>query len=328
MRPPQYLVDAIKKNESFLILTHTTPDGDAFGSSIALKFLLEQLNKKAEIYAEYPIPVQYQFLTGVELIKDIESLKIEDMVDIIVLVDCNNLNRVSYKKEIIEKIKAFSGTKLIIDHHVESNPSESKDIKWIEPEQPATGMMIFYLIKAFNGKITPQIATNLYTAIIVDTGNFQFDNTTHEVFEIASELVKCGAKPSYIYEKSFESWTPNRLKLFIRMLNNIELIPPAAMSFISKKDFDETCTKECDTERFVEFLRILKDYSISVLFREIQEAFLKVSIRSKGELDISKIAEEFGGGGHKNAAGYRIKDSFEEARNKLIEKMKVYSMLK
>ncbi|MCS7164321.1 MAG: DHHA1 domain-containing protein, partial [Thermodesulfovibrio sp.] len=83
-----------------------------------------------------------------------------------------------------------------------------------------------------------------------------------------------------------------------------------------------------DTERFVEFLRILKDYSISVLFREIQEGLLKVSIRSKGELDISKIAEEFGGGGHKNAAGYRIKASFEDARNKLIERMKVYSMLK
>ncbi|ACI21671.1 MULTISPECIES: DHH family phosphoesterase [Thermodesulfovibrio] len=341
MRPPEYLIDAIKKNNSFLILTHTTPDGDAFGSSIALKFLLEQFNKKAEIYAEYPIPVQYQFLPGSDSIKNIELLKVEDLVfscncakenslpfDILILVDCNNLSRISYKKEIIEKIKTFSGTKLIIDHHVESNLPDHNSLKWIDPQKAATGIMVFYLIKAFNGEITPQIATNLYTAIIVDTGNFQFENTTKEVLSIASELVSYGAKPSYIYQHSFESWSQNRFRLFIKMLNNIELFPPIAISFISKKDFDETLTQESDTERFVEFLRILKEVNITALFREIQEGFLKVSLRSKGDLDVSKIAEEFGGGGHKNAAGYRISASFEEARNKLIEKMKVYNMLK
>lgn len=341
MKPPKYLIDAIKNNNSFLILTHTTPDGDAFGSTIALKFLLEQFNKKAEIYTDYPIPIQYQFLPGSEFIKNIELLKFEDLVfsyncsqknrlyfDTLIMVDCNNLSRISYKQEIIEKIKTFSGTKLIIDHHIEFNLSGSNYLKWIEPQQAATGIMIFYLIKAFNGEITPQIATNLYTAIIVDTGNFQFDNTTQEVLSIASELISCGAKPSYIYQQSFESWSVNRFRLFTRMLNNIELLPPVVIAFISKKDFDETCTQESDTERFVEFLRILKDINISALFREVQEGFLKVSLRSRGDVNVSKIAEEFGGGGHKNAAGYRIEASFEEARSKLVEKMQVYNMFK
>lgn len=341
MKPPKFIIDAIKNNNSFLILTHTTPDGDAFGSAIALKFLLEQFNKKAEIFTDYPIPMQYQFLPGIEFIKNIELLKFEDLVfscnssqkncldfDTLIMVDCNNISRISNKHEIIEKIKTFSGTKLIIDHHIESNPLSGNYLKWIEPDQAATGMMIFYLIKAFNGEITPQIATNLYTALIVDTGNFQFDNTTQEVLSTASELISCGAKPSYIYQQCFESWSTNRFRLFTRMLNSIELLPPVIIGFISKRDFDETCTQESDTERFVEFLRILKDIDISVLFREVQEGFLKVSLRSRGDVNVSKIAEEFGGGGHKNAAGYRIKASFEEAKSKLIEKMQVYNIFK
>ncbi|WP_353683673.1 bifunctional oligoribonuclease/PAP phosphatase NrnA [Thermodesulfovibrio sp. 3907-1M] len=328
MKPPKDLIDAIQKNNSFLILTHTTPDGDAFGSAIALKFLLEQLGKKAEIYAE-PAPQQYQFLPGIGLIKNIENLQSSILKPVLILVDCNTVARISYKKEIIETINASTfSTKLIIDHHIETNKTvDASSIKWIEPEAAATGIMIYYLIKSLNGKITPQIATNLYTAIIVDTGNFQFDNTNEEVFQIASELVICGAKPSYIYQNSFESWSENRFKLFIKMLNRVELIPPVAIAFISKEDFEETETSEPDTERFVEFLRILKDVKAAVLFREMEKNFIKVSLRSKGDVDVSRIAIEFGGGGHKNAAGFRIKTSFEEARRQLIEKLKIYNVL-
>lgn len=321
MKPPKDLVSSIKKNNSFVILTHTTPDGDAFGSALALKFLLEQFNKKVEIYAE-PAPKQYQFLPGIESVKNIELLDSLDCFDALILVDCNNPSRISYKKELVEKVKAFSGTKLIIDHHIESN-SEEGYLRWIEPEQAATAVLIYYLVKAMKGRITPEIATALYTGVIVDTGNFQFDNTTEEVLSCAAELVRAGARPSYIYQQSFESWSQNRFRLFIKMLNNVEIIPPIAIAFISKQDFDETRTAEPDTERFVEFLRILKDVNIAALFREVQEGFLKVSLRSKGDLDISKIAEYFGGGGHKNAAGYRIKASFEEAKAQLIEAIKL-----
>jgi phosphoesterase RecJ-like protein len=323
LKPPKDLINAIQKNNSFLILTHTTPDGDAFGSAIALKFLLEQLGKKAEVYAE-PAPQQYQFLPGIELIKNIENFQASSLKPVLILVDCNTVARISYKKEIIETIQASAfNTKLIIDHHIEINKTvDLSSIKWIEPEAAATGIMIYYLIKTLNGKITPQIATALYTAIIVDTGNFQFDNTTEEVLQVASELVRCGAKPSYIYQQSFESWSENRFKLFTKMLNTVEIIPPIAIGFISKEDFEETETSEADTERFVEFLRILKDVNVSVLFREVEKDFIKVSLRSKGDVDVSRIATEFGGGGHKNAAGFRIKTSFEEARRRLIEKLK------
>ncbi len=323
MSSPKDLIDTFIEKEKFLILSHLTPDGDAFGSSLALKFFLEQFNKKADVYAEIPIPVQYRFLPGAEHIKNINSLSVEGF-DVLVLVDCNNPSRVSYDKEIVERIKKFSGRKLVIDHHIEDKSEDFGHIKWIEPEKAATGMMIYYLIKGMGGEITPEVATNLYTAIIVDTGNFQFDNTNDEVLFIAAELVSSGANPSYIYQQSFESWGTDRFRLFIKMLNSVEIIPPVVIACIRKCDFEETGTTEHDTERFVEFLRILKNVNISVLFREIEKEFFKVSLRSKGDFDVSAVARQFGGGGHKNAAGYRIRTSFEEARQRLLEELKIF----
>lgn len=327
MIPPKDLIDIFTEKEKFLILSHLTPDGDAFGSSIALKFLFEQLNKKAEIYTELPLPAQYKFLPGSENIKNINSLSVEGF-DVLVLVDCNNPSRVSYDKEIVEKIRKFGGNKVIIDHHIEDNGFQDfRCIKWIAPERAATAIMIYYLFKAMGAKITPEIATNLYTAIIVDTGNFQFDNTNDEVLLIASELVKAGANPSYIYQHCFESWSAERFKLFVKMLKSVEIMPPLALACINKSDFEETSTAEHDTERFVEFLRILKNVNITALFREIEKGFFKVSLRSKGDFDMSVVARQFGGGGHKNAAGYKIKTSFKEARQKLLEKLKKSGLL-
>lgn len=322
MNPPKELIDIFTEKEKFLILSHLTPDGDAFGSSVALKFLLEQLYKKADIYSELPLPSQYKFLPGTENIKNINLLSVEGF-DVLVLVDCNNPSRVSYDEEIVEKIKKFSGSKVVIDHHIEDNAFQDFEcVKWIEPEVAATAIMIYYLFRSMGGEITPEIATNLYTGIIVDTGNFQFDNTDDKVLSIASELVRAGANPSYIYQQCFESWSIERFKLFIRMLNSVEIIPPVALACINRSDFKETFTTEHDTERFVEFLRILKNVKITALFREIEKGSFKVSLRSKGDFDVSIVARQFGGGGHKNAAGYRIKASFEEARIKLLEKLK------
>jgi len=330
LNPPESLVKILREENNFLILTHTTPDGDAFGSALALKFLLDQLGKKSQVYTEIPVPSQYKFLSGIDYIRDLKELNI-DGFNVLILVDCNNLRRISYDKNIIDKLHSFKGKILIIDHHIEDkssfNSASKELVKWIDSEKAATGILIYYLIKSLEGRITKEIATNLYTAIIVDTGNFQFDNTTEEVLSIATELVRVGAKPSYIYQQCFESWSEKRFKLFTIMLNKLEILPPVAISFISKSDFQATETTESDTERFVEFLRILNNVNISALFREIEPSFIKVSLRSKGEIDVSLIARDFGGGGHKNAAGYRINDTFEGARMRLLERLTYYKLL-
>lgn len=327
MNPPKKLLEILEKEDNFLILTHSTPDGDAFGSSIALKLFLKQLGKKAEVFTEFPIPFQYQFLPHIDLIKNLEHLSLENF-NVLILVDCNNLSRVSYEKEIIDKIKKFKREIVIIDHHIEdSSSNEFESIKWIEPEQAATGMLIYFIIKALGKDITEEIATNLYTAIIVDTGNFQFDNTSANVLNVAGELAKAGAKPSYIYQRSFECWTDNRFNLFVKMLNTVEKISSLAIACITKEMFEQTNTSEPDTERFVEFLRILDSIKISALFRQIDKDYYKASLRSKGDIDVSKIAKKFGGGGHKNAAGYRIKASYEEAKKRLIDELNENCML-
>ncbi len=325
MIPPKEIIDTIEKENSFLILTHSTPDGDALGSSLALKFFLEKLNKKVEFFTEKPIPIQYRFLPGINSIKDLNTLSVENL-DVLILVDCNKTNRVSYEREILKKIELFSGKRIVIDHHI-TDKEDEKSLKWIDHQKAATGILIYYLIKNMKGELNEEIAYNLYTALIVDTGNFQFDNTTEEVFLIARELVKAGAKPSYIYEQCFESWGESRFKLFLKMLNNLELLPPLAISYILKEDFQETHTTESDTERFVEFIRILRDINLTALFREIEKDFIKVSLRSKGNIDVSVIAREFGGGGHKNASGYRMKGSIRDARAQLLEKLKKYKLL-
>ncbi len=325
MIPPKGIIDTLEKENSFLILTHSTPDGDALGSSLALKIFLEKSNKKVEFYAEKPIPVQYRFLPGIDSIKDLKNLSFEN-IDVLILLDCNEVNRVTYERKILEKIELFSGKRIVIDHHI-TDREEKKSLTWLDPQKAATGILIYYLIKNMNVELNEEIAYNLYTALIVDTGNFQFDNTTEEAFLIARELVKAGARPSYIYEQCFESWGESRFKLFLKMLSNLELLPPLAVSYISKEDFQETHTTEPDTERFVEFIRILKDINLTALFREIEKDFIKVSLRSKGNIDVSSIAREFGGGGHKNAAGYRIKSSIRDAREQLLEKLKKYNLL-
>ncbi len=325
MRPPQEIIETINRENNFLILTHSTPDGDALGSSLALKIFLEKLGKKAEFYAEKPIPPQYRFLPHIEKINDLKEINIESF-SVLILVDCNKINRVSYEKEILKKIEPFSGKRLIIDHHL-TDSEDNLSLKWIDTEKAATGILIYYLIKNMRENITSEMAYNLYTALIVDTGNFQFENTTEEVFTIATELVRAGAKPSFIYEQCFESWSQGRFELFLRMLNNLKIIPPLAISSLSKEDFQETSTKESDTERFVEFLKILGEIKLTALFRETEKNLIKVSLRSKGNIDVSSIAREFGGGGHKNASGYRSLNSLQDAMNQLIQKLKERNML-
>lgn len=327
MNPPEFIVNILKEEDNFLILTHSTPDGDALGSCLALKFFLEKLHKKVEFFVEKPIPLQYRFLPGIGYIKDLKDITVENL-NVLILVDCNKIKRVSYEKEILKKIESFDGKTIVIDHHIIDDQDDNRFIKWIDPQKAATGVLIYNLIKFMNGEITEEIAVNLYTAIIVDTGNFQFDNTTEEVFFIVKELVKAGAKPSYIYERCFESWSKNRFKLFIRMLNNLEIYESLAISYLSKSDFHDTKTTEPDTERFVEFLRILEDINLTALFREVDIDLIKVSLRSKGNIDVSSIAREFDGGGHKNAAGYRIRGSIKDAKQQLIEKLKKQSAMK
>ncbi len=312
MKIPGNVLDFLRKGKQFFIATHISPDGDALGSSIALSLALESLGKETIIYDKDPVPEFYRFLPGHEsFTQSISNLKFE--ISNLILLDCNELERTG-----IEKIEFVSSA--VIDHH--ETKKEFGDIKWIEPHAAATGLMLFYLIRELGVKITKEIAINLYAAIAIDTGTFRYSNTTPEVLRVAAELIEAGADPSYIAESLYETWSESRFRLLLKVLNTLEINNGIAITLVTLDMFRETGALVEDTENFVGFPRLLKSVRISALFREVENNYYKISLRSRGRgMNVAKIAAEFGGGGHRNAAGYRVRADFKTAKEALLKKL-------
>ena len=315
MKSPGNLLDFLRKGKQFFIATHISPDGDALGSSIALSLALESLGKETIIYDKDPVPEFYKFLPGHE--RFTSSVSIKSSTSNLILLDCNEIERTG-----IEKIEFVSSA--VIDHH--ETEKEFGDIKWIEPHAAATGLMLFYVIRELGVKITKEIAINLYAAIAIDTGTFRYSNTTPEVLRVAAELIEAGADPSYIAESLYETWSESRFRLLLKVLNTLEINNGIAITLVTLDMFKETGALVEDTENFVGFPRLLKSVRISALFREVENNYYKISLRSRGRgMNVAKIAAAFGGGGHRNAAGCKIRADFKTAKEKLLKALRVSS---
>jgi bifunctional oligoribonuclease and PAP phosphatase NrnA len=247
--------------------------------------------------------------------------------DTLVLLDCNAPERMGLEDKeqhpAIEEMKSavtrgmFS---VVVDHH--ATEKGFGDVKWITAKAAATGLMVYAIIRALGLRITKEIAHNIYTAMVIDTGNFRFDNTDAQIFRVAAELIDCGASPSRIYENVYESFPGNRFRLYLRVIGTLEITGCVAFQTVTRKMLEETSTVADDTENFVSFPRIMDDIKVSVLVRELGPEECKVSLRSKGEFNIGIVAEHFNGGGHKNAAGCRIRTDINTAKRLVLEKIK------
>ncbi|MDI6800979.1 MAG: bifunctional oligoribonuclease/PAP phosphatase NrnA [Thermodesulfovibrionales bacterium] len=317
MLPPKDLLNFLKNEDNFIIATHISPDGDGLGSAIALSIALQKLCKKTILLCKNHMPKQYKFLPGSEkfiTFETLRSLASNFQPCNLILIDCNDIDRITDDRSEIQGVNINSS--LLIDHH--ETQKDYGDIKWIEPGAAATGVMVYYLTNELGVEIDKDMAINLYAAIAVDTGNFRYENTTHDVLRVASELIAAGAIPHVIYRELFESWPDGRFNLFIKVLNTLQVEDGIAVVKVTREMFNETSTTPDDTEHFVEFPRIMEDVKVSVLFREIDDNHFKVSLRSKDGINVAKIAEVFGGGGHKNAAGCRIEADFETSKSRLL----------
>lgn len=305
--PTELLSHLIGKND-FFIATHINPEGDALGSSLALSTALGTMGKKTIVYDRDGVPDFYGFLPGQErFIQSVQGIQTSSLN--LVLLDCNTPERAG-----IEGLSFKSSA--VIDHH--ETETDFGDTRWIKPKAAATGLMIFYIIKELGVELTKEIAVNLYTAIAIDTGTFRFGNTTAEVLSVASELAEAGARPGYIANNLYETWSEKRFSLLIMALNTLEIKNSIAFTYVDKEMYKKTGAGPEDTENFSGFPRKMKDIGISAFFREIDGNEWKVSLRSKGNTNVATIATHFGGGGHKNAAGCKIKGSIESAKNLLL----------
>jgi phosphoesterase RecJ-like protein len=320
MYVPDEIIKTIEQNQSFTVTSHINPEGDALGASIALALSLRALGKDVFVYNRDGVPAIYRFLPYSELIHssiDNEYLK----QSVLFILDCNDLDRVGLKD-------CSYNRALIIDHH--QTESDFGDVRWIDPTSPATGLMIYYLLKRLGVDINEAIATNLYVALAIDTGTFRFENTTAEALRVASELMEAGANSSDISIRLYESWSLQRFNLLITTLQTLDIVETQQLSVaimtITRDQFRQTGTTAADTENFSNFPRQIDSVDISVLFREVDPGLWKASMRSKSDVNVSRIASHFDGGGHRNAAGYIVKGTIQEIKQELIDAIKLLKL--
>jgi phosphoesterase RecJ-like protein len=303
------LKNILLDNNSFLITTHVNPDADAIGSEIALYNILTERGKKVRVINHSITPYNLVFLDKENVIEHYTEEKQKDVfevTDVLVAVDFNRSNRiVSMEKGFLSSQKI----KICLDHH--QDYENIFDYLFIDTDYTATGQIIYDLIRKTGiVKLTYEAAVPIYAAIMTDTGSFRFERTTPEIHKIAAELLEVGVNPGDVYDRIFDQSKFSKVKLLGRAVNSMKLYgenEEVSYMRLTRDDFDETKAFESDTDGFVNVSLSVEKVKLGLLFLELKEGF-KVSFRSKGIIPVNKLASEFGGGGHINAAGLRIKD--------------------
>jgi len=314
----------LENSKNILLTTHLLPDGDAIGSALALYNFAKNIDANKNIHiiiCESKCPEKYRFLADSDKIEKYNSAKHDNIistVDAIFVLDCGQLLRV---KTMGEAIKNSSAKKVLIDHHIE--PENFVDLIFSNPKAVATGEMIYYFIKQATGEISKEIAEAIYAAIYTDSGGFRFPSTTSEIHRIVAELLDCGANPDYIYENIYNQNSLARMELKGFATSNIEYFRDGKIAIvcITKEVFKKTKTTNVDAEDLSQIALSVRGVLVSILLIEAEETGeIKVSLRSKDEINVREIAAKYGGGGHKNASGCRLKNTnIVEAKMKIIE---------
>lgn len=310
------LIDIIEKYQDFILFTHINPDGDAIGSILGFYYFLLEIGKKPYIFLNSPIPSFYRFLLkgDVNIISNLDR-----SYNIGIVFDCSDIYRVKEDLNVKEKTKIL----INIDHHTSN--SKFGDINIINEKASSVTEIIYDILTKSKFNISINVAACLLTGLITDTGSFRFSNTTPKSLKVASNLVKIGVDISSISKEIYEKRKLSSLKLLGISLLRINVDKDIAWSFINMEDMEKYNATLEDTEGIIDNLRMLKDVRVVVFFYPINEKTLKVSLRSKdNRIDVSKFAQSFGGGGHKEAAGFQVKNNNSDVYNLVINKLKEF----
>jgi phosphoesterase RecJ-like protein len=304
--------DAILHRQRFVITSHARPDGDAIGSQVAMAYALRQLGKDVQMVDADPAPPQFQAFPGVG---DIQvSPTLHGQFDAVIVMECSDLSRTG--------VEGFDRYFVInIDHHPGNKNYGA--INWFDPGAAACGEMVFDVIEALGVVLTPEIATHIYVAILTDTGGFHFSHITPRTFDICRRCTEAGAQPEAIARAVYDSSTMGRLRLMGAVLHNLEFEGSgrAALAAVTLELLRQTGATQEDTDGLINIPLTVKDIQAVAFFKEIARDSFRISLRSKGNVDVNRVANAFGGGGHKNAAGCTLNGPYSEVRKKLVAEL-------
>ncbi|OGL15253.1 MAG: hypothetical protein A3G97_02555 [Candidatus Rokubacteria bacterium RIFCSPLOWO2_12_FULL_69_21] len=294
-----------------LLLGTVQPDGDLLGSQIGLGLALATAGAAVTLAGPHAVPDVFGFLPGAALVERWE--RSPGSFDLVILVDCPDPSRTN---GLLEGSRGPATRVVSIDHHPDSR--RYADVHWVEPTASATGEMVYDLLQALGLKVTPEIATNLYTSIHTDTGSFRYSNTTPRALRIAADLVAHGARPELVAGALYECRRPEDLRRLGEVLARVEVSPDGRVAWLALPA-GSVPEAFVTAEDLVNYPRSIASVKVAALFREIGPGSVKVSLRAKGEVNVGRIAAAFGGGGHTNAAGCTIAGSLAEARDAILK---------
>jgi bifunctional oligoribonuclease and PAP phosphatase NrnA len=312
-------VELVHRHRRFVLTTHIRPDGDALGSMMAMMYLLESLGKDVITCNAFAVPRNLQFLDPQKKIRqlgvDIQPAELEDR-EVLMILDTSAWAQLGGMSDVI---RAFPGVKMVLDHHVSGDDLGAIEFKNTDAE--ATGRLVIDAADQLQVAITPEIARAAYAAVATDTGWFRFSSTTSGTMRLIGRLIDAGAKPDQLYNALYENDSLARLNLIGRTLSRArtELDGRLIHTYIDLEDFRKTAAVPSDSEDIINMTLGVNGAQAAVIFVEQQSGGFKISLRSRCQLDCAALAEKFGGGGHKKAAGLFVGEPLEVAQQQVLD---------
>ncbi len=311
------ILDIIKKYDNFLIASHVLPEGDAIGSQLALFEFIRSFKKNVHILSQDELSPIYSFLPGAQYIHT--KIPKRKKFDISFILDSTDLDRIGSIKSLVENSKLI----INIDHHISN--SGFGDIVWVDKDAACCGEMIYSLLKISGFRLTKKLALYIYISILVDTGGFRYSNTSSHSHKIVAELIENGVDPKMVYEKIYEEKPITTFKLLSKVLATLEISKDKKVACIKLTPdmLKESKALPFETEDFINYPRSIKGVEVALFFRKHSNTNdeIKISLRSKGKIDVNELAQIFGGGGHRQASGCRIKGDMDKVKRMVLSRI-------
>jgi len=304
--------DEVLRRRRFLLTSHARPDGDSIGSQLAMAFALDALGKQVRIVNADAAPDHYQDFPGMDRIEIAD--RVTPDVDAVIVMECSDLGR--------SGVQGLEGQFLInIDHHAGNRLYGA--LNWHDESAAACGEMVFDLIRALDVPLSLEIATHIYLAILTDTGSFHHSNITPRTFDICRQAVEAGVNPAIMARRVFDSNSFGKLKLIGALLDSMVLLDEGRLAVLHMDDgMLEACNcTNNDTEGLINLPLTAREIQAVVFFKMGPDDVVRVSMRSKYDVDVRRVANEFGGGGHKNAAGFTVTGTLADLEPKICERL-------